>query len=66
MLVLTREENEKILVGERIKITVVRVYPDGRVRLGIEAPDDVEIWREEIYEDIIRSGIKKKSHRNQP
>lgn len=47
MLVLTRKTNEKIVVGDNIVITVVKL--DGnRVRLGIEAPSHVPIQREEL------------------
>lgn len=51
MLQLTRKQYESIIIGDDIKITVLN-DPQGQVRLGIEAPDDVEIWREEIYEKI--------------
>jgi carbon storage regulator len=47
MLVLTRRKNEKVIIDERITITVVRCG-DGSVRLGFEAPDDVNIRREEL------------------
>lgn len=50
MLVLTRREGEKIKVGEMITITVVRVVGTDRVRIGIEAPNDVPIDRLEIAE----------------
>lgn len=51
MLQLTRKQNESTIIGGDIKFTVLN-DPQGQVRLGIEAPDDVEIWREEIYEQI--------------
>lgn len=47
MLVLSRKENEAILVGDSIRVTVVRIGSD-KVRIGIEAPDDVRILREEL------------------
>lgn len=47
MLVLSRKEGEKVLVGEDIRITVVRVTPKS-VRLGIEAPPHFSIVREEL------------------
>ncbi len=47
MLVLTRKPNESILVGENIRITVIEVRGD-QVKLGIEAPKTVPIFREEI------------------
>lgn len=51
MLQHTRKQYEPIIIGDDIKITVL-YDPQGQVRLGIEAPYDVEIWREEIYEKI--------------
>ncbi len=47
MLVLTRREEEKIHIGDNIVITVVSIG-NGRVRLGIEAPPEVRIDREEV------------------
>lgn len=52
MLILTRNPNESIIIDNDIKITVLN-HPKGQVRLGIEAPDDVEIWREENYKQIL-------------
>jgi carbon storage regulator len=50
MLVLSRKENESIVIDGRIKITVVRINGD-KIRLGIEAPMDVAVWREELVLD---------------
>ena len=47
MLVLTRKVGEKVVIQGGITVTVVRAE-DGRVRLGIEAPDDVRILRGEL------------------
>ncbi len=47
MLVLSRKVGEKILIGNQISVTVVRVG-QGAVRIGVEAPDDLAIVREEI------------------
>jgi carbon storage regulator len=47
MLVLSRKVGERILIGDEISVTVVRVAP-GVVRLGVEAPDRLSIVREEI------------------
>jgi carbon storage regulator len=49
MLVLSRKPGERILIGDRIAVTVVRIAP-GVVRLGIEAPDNMPIVREELKE----------------
>jgi carbon storage regulator len=51
MLILTRKEGESLRLGDDIKITVVSVK-GGHVRLGVEAPRDVAVHREEIYERI--------------
>ena len=52
MLVLTRKVGESINIGNSIKITVVSI--DGsQVRLGIDAPRDVIVHREEVYNKII-------------
>lgn len=51
MLVLTRRSEEAVRVGEDIKITVVEIKGN-QVRLGIEAPTAVPIYREEIYEKV--------------
>ena len=47
MLVLSRKESQRIKLGDSIVLTVVRVSGD-RVRLGIEAPADVLVLREEL------------------
>lgn len=47
MLVLSRKLGEKIFIGENISITVVDI-DRGKIRLGIEAPRDVQIWRQEL------------------
>ncbi len=47
MLVLSRKIGEKILIGPGIVVTVVEI-DRGKIRLGIEAPKDVKIWRSEL------------------
>lgn len=47
MLVLSRKVGERILLGDQIRITIVRVSGGG-VRVGIEAPADIAIVREEV------------------
>jgi len=49
MLVLTRREGERILIGENISVTVVRIVGEG-VRIGIEAPPHVSVIRTELKE----------------
>lgn len=49
MLVLTRKRNESIVIDGQIELTVIEVRGN-RVKLGIKAPLDVEVLRQEIYE----------------
>jgi carbon storage regulator len=56
MLVLSRKVGERILIGENIAVTVVRVGP-GIVRLGVEAPHELPIVREEL-----KDGSKGQTH----
>ncbi len=53
MLVLTRKLNESIMVGDDVKITIVDVKGD-QVKLGITAPRQVAVHREEVYREIQR------------
>ncbi len=52
MLVLTRKLMEKLVIGDNICITVVRIE-GGQVRLGIDAPSDVRIIRSELVPDLL-------------
>lgn len=54
MLVLSRKMGESIVIDEKIVITVVEIRGD-KVRLGIEAPRDVPIHRQEIYQALLRA-----------
>ncbi|WP_273124398.1 carbon storage regulator CsrA [Bacillus weihaiensis] len=54
MLVLTRKLNESIQIGENIEITVLAVKGD-QIKLGIKAPQDIEVHRKEIYMSIQES-----------
>ncbi len=49
MLVLSRKLNERIVVGGSVVVTVVRISGD-KVRLGIDAPDDVRVIRDEVVD----------------
>ena len=53
MLVLSRKQDEKIIIGDSITLMVVSIQGD-KVRLGIEAPKHVSIHREEVYQAIQR------------
>lgn len=51
MLVLTRRTGETFMIGDDIKVTVVNVE-GGQVKLGIDAPRDISVHREEVYQRI--------------
>lgn len=51
MLVLTRKPGEGIIIGDDIKITVVEAKGGG-IRIGIDAPADKKIYRQEVYDKI--------------
>ena len=53
MLVLSRQRDESIIIGDNIVITIVDIRGD-KVRLGIEAPKEVPVHRQEVYEAIQR------------
>jgi len=53
MLVLSRQSDETIIIGDNIRITIVEVRGD-KVRIGIDAPRDVAVHRQEIYDAIRR------------
>lgn len=57
MLVLSRERDETIVIGDDIRITVVDIR-GGKVRLGIEAPKDVPVHRKEVADSIRREREK--------
>ncbi|MBI4686810.1 MAG: carbon storage regulator CsrA [Nitrospirae bacterium] len=56
MLVLTRRSDEAVKIGDDITITIVEVKGN-QVRLGINAPSSVKIYRKEIYEKIMAENI---------
>lgn len=53
MLVLSRKVNESIVIGDDVQITVVDIRGD-KVRLGVIAPTDLPVHRQEVYEAIQR------------
>ncbi len=52
MLVLTRKVNQSIIIGSNIEVVVLEVRGE-QVRLGIKAPRDVTVHRQEIYDQIL-------------
>jgi carbon storage regulator len=53
MLVLSRQRDESIVIGDSVVVTVVDIRGD-KVRLGIEAPGEIPVHRREVYEAIQR------------
>jgi carbon storage regulator len=51
MLILSRKVNEKIMIGEDISLTIIEIRGD-QVKIGVEAPKSVKVFRQEIYEAI--------------
>lgn len=63
MLVLTRKQNEKIKIGNDITITVLRMKGKG-VRLGIQAPEDMNVLRGELVFDIEDDSLEQEVRQN--
>ena len=58
MLIFTRRENESFIIGDDITVTVLSIKGH-QVRIGVDAPKDIPVHREEIYKKIKREGNKK-------
>ena len=57
MLVLSRQIDESIMIGDNVEITIVDIR-GGKVRLGITAPSEIPVHRKEVYETIKRESVK--------
>lgn len=57
MLILSRKENESIIIDDNIEIKVLEIE-EGKVKLGIDAPKDIDIFRKEIYLSIEEENIE--------
>jgi carbon storage regulator len=57
MLVLSRHRDESIMIGDDVVVTIVDIRGD-KVRLGINAPQDIPVHRQEVYEAIKRENEK--------
>ena len=67
MLVLSRQRDQSIMIGDDIEITIVDVRGD-KVRIGINAPKSISVHRKEVYEAIHREQQEnaKRSHKDAP
>jgi len=63
MLVLSRQKDESIMIGDEVEITIVDVRGD-TVRLGITAPRRISVHRREIYDAIQREKAEKEASQN--
>jgi carbon storage regulator len=57
MLILTRKPGESLYIGDNVKVTIVEIKGN-QIRVGIEAPSDLRIYREEIYLQILDENKK--------
>jgi len=65
MLVLSRQKDESIVIGDDVEVTIVDVRGN-KVRLGITAPKNISVHRREVYEAIRREkGQKKEAQKQQ-
>ena len=53
MLVLTRKSNQSIMIGDDVEVSVLSVMGE-KVRIGIQAPQEIPVFRKEIYVEIHR------------
>lgn len=61
MLVLSRRNDEEIMIGDDIKIKVISIQGD-KVRLGIEAPANIPVHRSEVYRAILAEREEERQH----
>jgi carbon storage regulator len=57
MLILARQKDEAVMIGNNIEIKVVEIK-GGKVRLGISAPPDIPVHRKEVFEEIMEKNLK--------
>lgn len=57
MLILSRKKEEAVLIGKDIKIKIIDIEGD-RVKIGIDAPKNLKILREELYSEVSSENIK--------
>jgi carbon storage regulator len=57
MLVLTRKSNQSIMIGDDVEVSVLAVSGE-KVRIGIQAPQEIPVFRKEIYLEIHREDVE--------
>ena len=59
MLILTRKVNQKLIINDNIEIVILESYKN-TVKIGVNAPNNVQIYREEVYNEIKKSNKQAK------
>ncbi len=60
MLILTRKLNQKLIINDNIEVVILETYKNA-VKIGIKAPSNVQVFREEIYREIKKANEMSKS-----
>ena len=63
MLVLTRKSNQSIMIGDEIEVSVLSIMGE-KVRIGIQAPRDIPVFRKEVYLEIQQERAKEMAGSN--
>jgi carbon storage regulator len=63
MLVLTRKSNQSIMIGDDIEVSVLSIMGE-KVRIGIQAPRDIPVFRKEVYLEIQQERAKEMASTN--
>ena len=63
MLVLTRKSNQSIMIGDDIEVSVLSIMGE-KVRVGIQAPRDIPVFRKEVYLEIQQERAKEMASSN--
>ena len=62
MLILTRKKGESIVIDDNIEVVIIE-SSDGKIKLGIEAPKNIDIHRKEVHESIQQENKSAKSNK---
>ncbi len=65
MLVLTRKSNQSIMIGDDIEVSVLAIIGE-KVRIGIQAPRDIPVFRKEVYLEIQAGAPEREQRHRRP